>query len=65
MLDKQLFRECIAIVKHSPCVTVMQIANELKINHVKAKELLDQLTDCSLIVNLGDFYVNAEFIGLN
>ena len=65
MLDSELIAECIGIVKHTPAVTVMQVANELQINRVKAKYLLDQLEDCYLIVNFGDFYASTDLFDLN
>ena len=65
MLDKDLFAECIGIVKHTPAVTVQRVSNELQINLSKAREILDQLEDCVLVVNFGDFYACTELAKLN
>lgn len=65
MLDGQLIAECIGIVKHYPTVTIQRVSNELQINHVKAKQILDQLEDCLLIVNFGDFYASIDLAELN
>ena len=65
MLDKDLIAECIGIVKHTPSVTVTQVANELEVNNDKARYLLDQLEDCYLIVNFGGFYASTDLMDLN
>lgn len=65
MLDRELLAECIGIIKTNPTVTVMQVSNELQITQVRAKEILDQLEDCRLIHNFGDFYGSDEFVELN
>jgi len=65
MLDGELIAECIGIIKTHPNVTVMQVSNELQINQKKAKQILDQLEDCLLIVNFGDFYACTDLAELN
>lgn len=65
MLDKDLFAECIGIIKHTPAVTVQKVSNELMISETKATQILDELEDCVLVVNFGDFYACTELAELN
>ena len=65
MLDGELIAECIGIVKHSPNVTIEQVSKELEISRSKAEQILDQLEDCLLIVNFGDFYACTDLAELN
>ena len=65
MLDKDLIAELIGIVRNSPSVTVKKVSNELQINKVKTKQLLDQLEDCCLIVNFGGLYASVDLAELN
>ncbi len=65
MLDGELIAECIGIVKHYPNVTVSQVSKELEISKDKAREILDQLEDCKLIVYFGGFYASTDLAELN
>ncbi len=65
MLDGELIAECIGIVKYYPSVTVRKVSKELEISESKAKEILNRLEDCFLIVNFGYFYASTDLAELN
>ena len=65
MLDKELFAECIGVIKQYPSITAGQIAKELYIPRAKAIEMLYQLEDCKLIVDFGGFFACTDLAELN
>ncbi len=65
MLDKDLFAECIGIVKHTPAVTVQRVSNELMISETKAAQILDELEDCNLIARFKGFYASLDLWEFN
>ena len=65
MLDNDLIAECIGIVKNSPSVTVQRVSAELNVSQRKARQILNQLEDCCLIVNFDDFYAATDLAELN
>lgn len=65
MIDGELIAECIGLIKTCPTLTTQQVSNELHISQFKARQILNELEDCCLIVNFGDFYASTDLAELN
>ena len=65
MLDADLFANAIVFIKNNITVTTMSLSNELCVNKSKAKEILEQLEECKLIVHFDGFWACVDWAELN
>jgi hypothetical protein len=65
MIDKELFARAIGVIKNNPSTTIIQLCEDMGLDYDTAEDVLNQLTQCQLIVDFGYFYAPTDLAEFN